>query len=249
MKSLIFSPQKHRRGFTLVEIIVVLVILAVLAAILIPSMVKWIDKANEKKLITATHACATAAQTLAYEKYGAYKRSGNAIHQIELESDEICDLAGISEGSVTKCTVSSTSARLLLLTYERDGNTCTYACSSNGGSTYQMGSPTQWAVGQTYQVGDIMTSKGFIFSCLNAHTTGTSSRTRDPSVKSNKVSWEVIGYTGEPNAFTTTVRYSVGVVVAYDGGLYSRTDYNLTGAQTPNAGRDSKYWTYIGPSS
>ena len=244
MKRPIFSQEKHRRGFTLVEIVVVLVILAILAAILIPSMTKWIDKANEKKLIVATHACATAAQTLAYEKYAA---RGNSIQKIELESDEICDLAGISEGSVKDSTVSSTTARLLLLTYELDGNECTYACSSNGGLTYQIGSPTKWERGQTYRVGDIMSSNGFIFSCLAAHTTGTSSRTRDPSVKSNKVSWEVIGYTGEPNPFTTTVRYSVGVVVAYNGGLYSRTDYNLTGAQDPKPEQNSKYWTYIGP--
>ena len=35
----------HKKGFTLVEVIVVLVILAILAAILVPSMVGWIDKA------------------------------------------------------------------------------------------------------------------------------------------------------------------------------------------------------------
>lgn len=33
-------PSSNRRGFTLVEVIVVLVILAILAAILIPSMVR-----------------------------------------------------------------------------------------------------------------------------------------------------------------------------------------------------------------
>ena len=37
-----------QRGFTLVEVIVVLVILAILAALLIPSMVRWIDKSHEK---------------------------------------------------------------------------------------------------------------------------------------------------------------------------------------------------------
>ena len=40
--------RRGRQGFTLVEVIVVLVILAVLAALLIPSMVKWIDKSHEK---------------------------------------------------------------------------------------------------------------------------------------------------------------------------------------------------------
>lgn len=40
--------KKNKEGFTLVEVIVVLVILAILAAILVPSYVKYIEKANEK---------------------------------------------------------------------------------------------------------------------------------------------------------------------------------------------------------
>lgn len=46
----ILHKQKDKKGFTLVEVIVVLVILAILAAILIPSMVGWIDKADEKSV-------------------------------------------------------------------------------------------------------------------------------------------------------------------------------------------------------
>ena len=56
--------MRARKGFTLVEVIVVLVILAILAAIMIPAMTGWIDKANEKKCFSAMgmvardyHAC------------------------------------------------------------------------------------------------------------------------------------------------------------------------------------------------
>ena len=55
----------RKKGFTLVEVIVVLVVLAILAAILIPSLVKWIDEANIKRcmseqgqVIRDYHACA-----------------------------------------------------------------------------------------------------------------------------------------------------------------------------------------------
>jgi len=62
--------KKNRKGFTLVEVIVVLVILAILAAILIPSMVGWIDKANQKTVVAEARAALLACQTLASESYG-----------------------------------------------------------------------------------------------------------------------------------------------------------------------------------
>ena len=40
--------KRNRKGFTLVEVIVVLVILAILAAIMVPAMTGWIDKSKTK---------------------------------------------------------------------------------------------------------------------------------------------------------------------------------------------------------
>ena len=45
-----FKKLKEKKGFTLVELIVVLVILAILAALLIPALIKYIDKAKENQL-------------------------------------------------------------------------------------------------------------------------------------------------------------------------------------------------------
>ncbi len=59
----------NKKGFTLVEIIVVLVILAILAAILIPSMVGYISKAQKKTAIVEARAVTLAAQTLTSEDY------------------------------------------------------------------------------------------------------------------------------------------------------------------------------------
>lgn len=39
--------RKNKKGFTLVELIVVIVIILVLAAVMVPSVLKYVDKANQ----------------------------------------------------------------------------------------------------------------------------------------------------------------------------------------------------------
>ena len=60
--------QKH--GFTLVELICVLVILAVLAALLVPSLTGYIDEAKQQAVISEAKGVWTAAQAAASEFYG-----------------------------------------------------------------------------------------------------------------------------------------------------------------------------------
>ena len=63
--------KNKKKGFTLVELIVVLAILAILAAMLVPALTGYIDKANEKKLTAATRQVVVAAQTVVSEKYAS----------------------------------------------------------------------------------------------------------------------------------------------------------------------------------
>lgn len=61
--------KKNKKGFTLIEIIVVIVILAVLLAVAVPSVLKYIDTAQEAPALTEAHAIVTAAQKRVIEKY------------------------------------------------------------------------------------------------------------------------------------------------------------------------------------
>lgn len=65
--------MKKNKGFTLVELIVVLVILAILAAILVPALLGYIDNARSKQTILNARSAMIAAQAEMSSMYGTKK--------------------------------------------------------------------------------------------------------------------------------------------------------------------------------
>lgn len=70
--------KNNIKGFTLVELIVVMVILAILAGLLVPSLIGYIDKANEKKVIADARQLYVSAQTAITEQYGIHRKEYKA---------------------------------------------------------------------------------------------------------------------------------------------------------------------------
>jgi prepilin-type N-terminal cleavage/methylation domain-containing protein len=65
------AATPKNQGFTLVEVIVVMVILSILAALLVPSLTGYIAKAGDRAVVVEARALLMAAQTLASERYAA----------------------------------------------------------------------------------------------------------------------------------------------------------------------------------
>ena len=74
-------PLRDRRGFTLVELIVVLVILGVLATFAVPALTGYIDSAKEKQAVSEAQACVMTATRQGAQNYALVQNAsvaGNA---------------------------------------------------------------------------------------------------------------------------------------------------------------------------
>jgi type IV pilus assembly protein PilA len=63
------ARKSGKKGFTLVEVIVVIVIIAILAAIGVPALTGYIDKAHDRQIIADAHNLQIALQAIGVDAY------------------------------------------------------------------------------------------------------------------------------------------------------------------------------------
>lgn len=121
---------KDKDGFTLVELIVVLVILGILIALLVPSLTGYIDKARKKAKLAECRQVVVAAQTQLSEIYGAAEGADVTTMGTMINKENVIDaILKLSEapGKISGNILINDKAAVTYLVYEaKDGTQVIY---------------------------------------------------------------------------------------------------------------------------
>lgn len=123
---------KDNRGWSIMEIIIVLVLIAVIAAFMIPTMLGFVHEAEGKAYIANARTCYIAAQVIATEE--SAKGTSDATISAKIKADDARFSALVGPEVIEDATISGTvtNGQVTQIVYTRDGHTVTL---NPGGTT------------------------------------------------------------------------------------------------------------------
>ncbi|QNM06134.1 prepilin-type N-terminal cleavage/methylation domain-containing protein [Qiania dongpingensis] len=137
MISKLRSKAKSKKGFTLVELIVVIVIILILAAVMVPSMLKYIDRANKAN-------CKADAATILSQVQADYAAS-QASEQTEVTIDWT-NTGEVIGGVTVKIGTTAASNNAVFTVGDKDGYSEITAFTYNNGKYTATWDGTAWTV-------------------------------------------------------------------------------------------------------
>lgn len=130
---MIFKRLKNnKKGFTLVEIIVVLVIIGILMALAVPAIMKYIDDAAETKVQSQVRAGFIAAQSYGTSEVGKTPGIADDALEAKITKDAVnaeLGLAGTEDEAIETITCEVTSKKIDSCEIKVKGSANTYTAT------------------------------------------------------------------------------------------------------------------------